>query len=244
MEPSYPDAWTERTPWGCLAAVHVPGPTAGPAPADPAEAAIARLDPAEAAIARGLPGRRRIEWVGGRLAFRRALAELGVAPAPLLAEGGGAPIPPPGIAVSISHKETLAAALVARDEGATLGLDLERRLPARPAIAARVLTDAERRSVDALPEGARWEAVLARFAVKEALYKALYPRVRRYVRFEEAEVEVDGPTGGAEPGRGRTPRVLLRLSGGEGPYDVEAEVALRDEWLIAMTRIRSRGTTR
>jgi enterobactin synthetase component D len=76
----------------------------------------------------------------------------------------------------------------------------------------------ERTAISELPENRRWIALLVRFSIKESIYKALYPYVRRYVGFHEALVEPD-VQGSA--------KVELRLAKGEGPFRVEA----RYEWL-------------
>ena len=39
----------------------------------------------------------------------------------------------------------------------------------------------------------QWRAVLIRFAIKEAAYKAIHPHLRRFVGFQEAEVDLTAP---------------------------------------------------
>jgi phosphopantetheine--protein transferase-like protein len=93
--------------------------------------------------------------------------------------------------VSISHKKHLALALVSRAGTHTLGLDLEMFTPARLQIAEKVLTEAERMDLAEIPEAQRWGSLLLRFSVKEAIYKALAPRLKRWIDFHEAEVWPD-----------------------------------------------------
>jgi 4'-phosphopantetheinyl transferase EntD len=171
------------------------------------------LDPAEQAHAGGLAEGRRVTWIGGRVALRAALGDLGITAGPIFSTPRGAPALPEGAVGSISHKETLAVAIAARAAGATLGIDVEVDRPPRQDISGRVLTDAERRRVDALgsPE-ARAHEVLVAFSAKEAIYKALDPWVRRTVSF--GEVEIARSTGGALQG-------ALKLSDGAGPFFVE-----------------------
>jgi enterobactin synthetase component D len=83
------------------------------------------------------------------------------------------------------ERAAFAAALVAADTGARIGLDLERAAPSRVDIAPRILTA---RELAALPD--RGRAVTLRFAIKEAIYKAVDPFVRRYVGFTEVELDV------------------------------------------------------
>jgi 4'-phosphopantetheinyl transferase EntD len=86
--------------------------------------AEATLAPEERAFAAGLTAVRRRTWVGGRVAMREALATAGVDAPPILSDARGAPVLPPGIAGSISHKERLAVAIVARG-AARVGVDVE-----------------------------------------------------------------------------------------------------------------------
>jgi 4'-phosphopantetheinyl transferase EntD len=197
-----------------------------------ADTALAELAPAARAHAAGLAPRRRLTWVGGRLALGRAAAALGAAAGALLPDAAGAPQLAAGLVGSVSHKTELAVALLDRADGWSRGVDLEALAPPRERIARRVLTEAERAGVDALAPAARWEAILLRFSLKEALYKALHPFVRRYVGFLEAELapEADGSCAAA-----------LRLTGGEGPFVVEGRWLRRGDWLLTTCRVRRPG---
>ncbi len=210
---SYTFAFHHATPHGVLSAVTLPD---GPDPVP--EAVLARLHPVEAEHARTLRMYRQVQFVGGRLALRAAFEQLGAPYAPVLTDDRGQPIFPDGIVGSISHKRDLAIAMVARDGNGTLGVDLEDYAPPRLGIIERVLVAEEIADVSALPEARRWIALVLRFSIKEAVYKALHPYVRRYVDFHEAVVWPD-LHGWA--------RVDLRLRDGEGPFHVEA----RYEWL-------------
>ncbi len=209
----------EETPLGPLASVALPPPGA-----EIPAAVLAELHEAERAHAATL-GRRRAEWVGGRFALRRAAAAAGIVLPAVLPGAGREPVLPAGITASIAHKGGRAIALCARDAEGTVGVDLERLVAPRAAIEQSVLNERERA---ALPvEGpARTAALLGRFAAKEAVYKALFPRVRRYVGFEEAEVTLDPPG------------VLLRLARGEGPFAVELVWRIEGEFVVAAVRIR------
>jgi len=213
-----------------LTAVHIPD-APDPVPGE----VLDRLDPEEAALARSLRMYRQVQFVGGRLAMRAAFEQIGAAPAPVLSDDRGAPVLPSGLSGSISHKRDLALALVARDSHGTLGVDLEDYAPPRMGIIDRILVEEEQRTVEALAEDRRWIAVLLRFSIKEAIYKALDPFVHRYVDFHEAVVTPD-LHGWAD--------VELRLKNGEGPFDVEA----RYEWLhgriVTSVRIRRREVAR
>ena len=137
-------------------------------------------------------GRRQPEWVGGRLAARAAAEALGVELGAVLVGPRREPVASPGWTVSVSHKHALVVALVAKADGATVGVDLEGDAREHLLISDRVLRPEERAVVEALPEAMRWNEVMVRFATKEAVYKALAPRLGRFMGFDEARVEVDG----------------------------------------------------
>jgi 4'-phosphopantetheinyl transferase EntD len=160
--------------------------------ADPDDAILAELHPDERTRALTLSPIRRREWVAGRRALRHALT--GVAPtaaaAPVLADDRGAPVLGPGAVGSISHKRAIAVALGAGDSGWTVGVDLEVLGPRRVDISERILTRPELATLatTATSGDARDRAVLLAFALKEAVYKAIDPHLRRYVGFQEVLV--------------------------------------------------------
>lgn len=207
-----------------MSAIHIPD-SPDPVP----EQILAELPPEEAEHAQSLRGYRQVQFVGGRMALRLALEQLGVRAGAMLPDERGAPVVPEGLAGSVSHKRTIAVAMAARSHLGTLGVDVEDYGPPRPSIAPRVLRPEELAAVEAMPEDRRWFAILLRFSIKEAVYKALDPYVRRYVGFHEALVEPD-LHGDAV--------VRLDLTGGEGPFAVEA----RYEWLRGriLTSVRIR----
>ena len=93
-----------------------------------------------------------------------------------------------------------------------------------------MLRPEEIEDVEALPESRRWTAILLRFSLKEALYKALFPRVGRYVGFDEARVR---------PGLDGLAQVDLFLKDLEGPFQVEARYHWIENHLLAAIRLRS-----
>jgi len=107
---------------------------------------------------------------------------------------------PRGIVGSVSHKRTVAVALVAPHrlnggEITTLGIDVEERpstVGASRDIGKRILTPSEQYSLQGLDTNERLEAVRLYFALKEAVYKAIDPYVHRHVRFTEVEIEPRG----------------------------------------------------
>ncbi|HEX2690495.1 MAG TPA: 4'-phosphopantetheinyl transferase superfamily protein [Kofleriaceae bacterium] len=153
------------------------------------DAALAQLPPAEQHRASELGLLRRAAYVAGRTALHGALGAAGGndGGVPILSNDRGAPILPPGWVGSVSHKGAFAAALVSPAGQGHLGVDLEIAAPPRQDIARRILTPREQA---ALPD--RGRAVTLRFSIKEAIYKAIDPYVRRYVGFTEVELDFTG----------------------------------------------------
>ena len=150
---------------------------------DDEAAALARLPELERARAAALSPNRRREFIAGRTALHLALGS----DAAILSDDRGAPALPPGWVGSVSHKRELATALVAPAGTGHIGVDLEHAAAPRTDIARRILTPREQA---ALPD--RGRAVTLRFSIKEAIYKAIDPYVRRYVGFTEVELDFAG----------------------------------------------------
>jgi enterobactin synthetase component D len=145
--------------------------------------ALAGLPAAEQDRARALSPNRRRDLVTGRTALHLALGSA----EPILSDDRGAPILPAGWVGSLSHKGARAAALVAPVGAGTIGVDLERAVASRQDITRRILTAREQAL---LPD--RGRAVTLRFSIKEAIYKAIDPYLRRYVGFTEVELDFEG----------------------------------------------------
>ena len=163
------------------------------------DAAQAPLHPAEQALTTSFGTKRLRTFTAGRHALRRALDEAGViVDGAILRDDRGAPVLPPHlghIRASITHKDDVAGALVDVGGAGVVGVDLEvddgRDRAAVDKLARQVLTP---REIAALPDdtAARRRALFCAFSLKEALYKAVDPFVRRYVGFLEVEVDVVG----------------------------------------------------
>jgi 4'-phosphopantetheinyl transferase EntD len=205
-----------------LACVELPG-SGEPVP----EAVLDRLHPEERRVAEGLRGYRQESFVGGRLAAAAALDMLGHPPAPVGLGARGEPVSPQGVTLSITHKRHIAAALAARALHGVVGVDLEDLAPPREGIGKKVLSPSEQAVVEALPPERRWTATVTRFAIKEAIYKALAPRLGRYIGFEEALLIV-GMDGQAE--------VELRLDPPGPPVAIDARYGWLGEGVLATVR--------
>ncbi|HEX5059238.1 MAG TPA: 4'-phosphopantetheinyl transferase superfamily protein, partial [Kofleriaceae bacterium] len=144
------------------------------------DAAAEPLVGAEVAIAAALGPVRKREFVAGRTALRSLLGE----PVAIVPDERGAPMLPAGWVGSISHKHDRAAALVAPAGDGFVGVDIEIAGPPRMPIEKRILTAREQHRIR---DG---RDVTLHFAIKEAIYKAIDPMVRRYVGFTEVELEI------------------------------------------------------
>ena len=154
-----------------------------------------RLQPedfARCAIA-PVPGvaKRQAEHLAGRLCAQTALQRLcGQAVAPGR-DADGVPAWPAGTTGSISHGAGRAAALVALTrDWRGLGIDLERQLSAERAarLAREILSGEELQRAEGLTPQAFAQRVTLTFSLKESLFKALFPLVRRRFYFHDAEL--------------------------------------------------------
>ncbi len=167
------------TPHGQCVLVELTGP-------DELAAALAALPAAEQAHARTYGEVRRRDLVIGRTALHLALDDFST---PILPDDRGAPVLPRGWVGSVSHKDTRGIAIIAPASAGWVGIDLERAAASKQDIARRILTPLEQAQ---LPD--RGSAVTLRFAIKEAIYKAIDPTLRRYVGFTEVELELGADT--------------------------------------------------
>jgi 4'-phosphopantetheinyl transferase EntD len=152
----------------------------------------------EAAVARAVDKRRR-EYTTVRHCARRALAELGFGPVPIVNGPNREPLWPAGVIGSMTHCDGYRAAAVApAGPLRSLGIDAEPHAPLPGDVLATVAGDGERAHVAKLTElhpGVHWDRLL--FSAKESVYKTWFPLARSWLGFEDAVLEFD-PAGGFE----------------------------------------------
>jgi phosphopantetheine--protein transferase-like protein len=221
---AFSTAFTRGLDHGVIAAVHLPE-SIDVIP----NAVLHRLHADEREFATSLGGHRLTQWVGGRLAARLAARAIGMDIGALLSDEQGAPRAPKNLCISIAHKKNLAVAIACRKRHGLVGIDLEQIGRDRSHIAEKILTPTEIAEVSELPSDRQWIATLVRFAIKEATYKAIAPRLRRYVAFEEAQV-TNIRNGSAE--------VQLMLTSSDGPKSLEGRYVWMPEGLITTVRAR------
>lgn len=130
--------------------------------------------------------KRKAEFRAGRYCAMRALEAMGARPTVPPIGRDRAPVWPDGIVGSISHSAGYAIAVAAdRQSYLGLGIDLEGIVPANdvPGLLPHVASQEEMERLSATFGPAAAFTLL--FSGKEAIYKAIYPLVRRFVGFHE-----------------------------------------------------------
>jgi 4'-phosphopantetheinyl transferase EntD len=160
------------------------------------EASVDALLPEEAAATRDWTPQRQLQFAAGRLCARRGLARIGCSPCPILFDTDGAPVWPPGVVGSISHKRQHCIAVIGRSSAVrSLGVDLERDIiePAETEaeIARRVCgTASERRQASLLRGTVRSPGTLL-LSAKEAFFKFQFPLTRTQLDWADVELRVE-----------------------------------------------------
>jgi 4'-phosphopantetheinyl transferase EntD len=176
------------------------------------------LYPGEAELVARAVSKRRREFTTARHCARRALAQLGVAPAAILTGERGEPRWPAGVVGSMTHCDGYRAAAVAHAAAvASVGIDAEPHGPLPEGVAGLVVRPEEAARLTELTGSdatVAWDRLL--FSAKESVYKAWYPLTGRWLDFSEAVVTFSdaGDPGGRPPpplaGRGTfTARLLV-----------------------------------
>lgn len=168
---------------------------------------------------------------GGRTALRRALAHFGTGNEPILKDERGAPILPRGYVGSISHKTAFAVALASPHDGFSRGIDIELLRAPRADIASRILRDEELDLHAIRSEDAATRALITTFSIKEAVYKAIDPFLRRYVDYRECRITF---------GAADTVTVELFLEDGEPSMECHARSFEEAGHIVAIARARIR----
>lgn len=154
----------------------------------------AALFPQEATAIACARAPRRAEFIGGRIAARAALAQLGLPETPLPVGADRLPQWPEGVLGSISHAGGLClAAVIPKAQALALGIDLEVAPPLEPALIPVIARPEE---LEATPP-AQWpDLALRLFSAKEAAYKAQFPATRHVFGFHGMQVTWTDPAQG------------------------------------------------
>ena len=135
--------------------------------------------------------KRQAEFLAGRLCARSALELSDNILTNVGLNEDRSPKWPDGIVGSITHTDRVAGAVVARrTDYLGLGFDFEWHIEQARAreIADSILTETDR-SLEKELSGISFEYYLTLiFSLKESLYKALYPRAKKFMDFHDAEI--------------------------------------------------------
>ncbi len=160
------------------------------------------LGPAEAALVARAAAKRRVEFASARRLARAALAHFGLGRVEIPSAEDRAPIWPEGFSGSLSHSDTRAFAAVGRrDRVGTIGVDAEDRRELPRELWDRILVPQELDQLSTWPPDEQGRIALVVFSLKEAFYKAQYPRSSTFMDFPDVRVELGTPKGGARAGR-------------------------------------------
>lgn len=160
----------------------VPGSRAVALPVDIAHEKT--LFEAEAGVVARAVDRRKAQFATGRAAARLALIGLGLHAGEIGTGEQRQPLWPAGVVGAISHTNEWAVAWLAQASSrAGLGVDVEaaERLPEQTW--PMIFSDREAESIKVT--GKADLLATAGFSVKESIYKAIFPVVRRFVDFKE-----------------------------------------------------------
>ncbi len=114
------------------------------------------------------------------------MAQLGQTPQAIPKNGHGVPVWPDGLVGSLAHDSRVAAAaLASRRDFTSLGIDVEPADPLDPDLIGIVATADERRAIG----GDLLQARLL-FAIKEAVYKCVYPLDGEFLDHHDVAVSI------------------------------------------------------
>ncbi len=187
------------------------------------------LLPAERSLVQTAIASRQNEFATGRFLARRLLGELGHPDFPILREEDRIPCWPEDVVGSITHSGNicLVAVGLAR-EFRGIGIDVEPDEPVGRDIERVVLRDHEHDWVAEGQGAERGRRCRFVFSVKEAVYKAFYPRTRQFWSFQDVTVAIDLAAD----------RFEARLPESAGLERIDGRVGLRAGWIVAAVAVR------
>lgn len=152
---------------------------------------------AEITAIAGASARRKREFMVGRVLARKLLAELDIHQHNLLIGNDRAPEWPKGVLGSITHSDRICGVVVTHPspELQGIGLDVEPAEALEQDLWDLLCTAKERKWLDELPAKERGLMARLLFSAKEAVYKSQYLTTRRFLEFEDVELDVDQSTG-------------------------------------------------
>jgi 4'-phosphopantetheinyl transferase EntD len=132
-----------------------------------------------------------------RIVARGLMSQLGQPQHAVPKAASGAPIWPSGLVGSLAHNSQVAVAAIAkRDDFSSLGIDVEAAEPLDADLLSLVATATELKRIADDPLRGR-----LLFAVKEAVYKSVYPLDGLFLEHHDVEVNLKGGTAAVRTGR-------------------------------------------
>lgn len=189
---------------------------------------IQGLSSAELDYAKQLKGLRQYSWIAGRIAARHAMSYYSKDKFSILTDPFGCPIAPTGYALSITHKEKIAIAMVAPSHHHFIGVDYEYYAPMRSGISSKVLRSEELDVIASFSPERQWISTLLHFSTKEAIYKAIAPKHKRYIGFQEVSLR---------PHRDGHIDIAWHLEKGPTPKTYEARYIWLEEGLLTSAKV-------
>lgn len=150
------------------------------------------LHPLEQIIVSQSVPKRRAEFADARWCAHEALKELGMsADEPILKGERGMPLWPRGIAGALTHTDGFRAAVVAPTTSVrSIGLDVEPAEVLPEGVLETIARKGEYAQLDRLRANGVQAPDRLLFCAKEATYKAWFPITKRWLGFEQAEIDL------------------------------------------------------
>jgi len=167
------------------------GPEYGIGVSDPADPGGDLWPEERVAVAKAVR-KRQLDFTGGRVAARQAMAELDLPPQPILQAPDRAPLWPKGLIGSIAHCDRVCIAAIAPLRAArSIGIDIEPDTALPSDLEDIICTPSERRWLDLQPPGDRGRLAKLIFGIKESVYKAQFPLTGEVTGFDAVDVQPD-----------------------------------------------------
>lgn len=132
------------------------------------------------------------EFTAGRIMARKAMTDIGLPQVAVPIAANRAPIWPEGVVGSISHCDSLCVAVVARTRDvAAIGIDVEDYAPLEKELWGEICNPEEIAWIKSQPRAKQGRLAKQIFSTKEAIYKAIFPRILKILAFSDVTIDPD-----------------------------------------------------
>ena len=174
---------------------------------------------ADYVASRRMRPQREAEFRAGRTCAREALSKIGIDGWPLLPAATREPQWPADVVGSITHAGEYCAAAVARGHHcARIGIDVEATGRVGDELAPAVCSRSELSALDKSEPCGRAELLTLIFSAKESVFKAIFPRQRLFLEFNDVAIEFG--RNGTFRAHARAPELERLLSRIEGRFAI------------------------